>query len=77
VTATEQVSQAMRDVRGGIREITQVLAAQTKTAAANAADLAIVVREVAAVRGANAEQAEQIATLSRGGAGAGAGEPTA
>jgi hypothetical protein len=77
VTATEQVSHAMRHVRSSIREIHQALAAQSKTATTTTADLEIVMREVGSLRAANAEQAELAAALLRGAGGNGTGEPAA
>jgi hypothetical protein len=64
VSATEQIAQAMRGLRGQSRDITSALGAQAKDAALQAADVEIVAREITALRAANTEQAALLASMT-------------
>jgi hypothetical protein len=64
----------MRDVRSRMREITVALGAQAKSATVSANDVAVVAREIAALRVANTEQADMVEGLLKGHAPN--GEPT-
>jgi methyl-accepting chemotaxis protein len=66
VTATEQIAQAMRSLRGQTKDIASALVAQAKEAGMTAADVALLSRELAAIRGTNGEQAKLVAAMTVG-----------
>jgi hypothetical protein len=53
----------MRDVRIRTREIVGALGDQVKTSAAAASDVALIAQEIAGLRRANIEQADQMVVL--------------
>ena len=62
-SATEQVATSMRAMRTRTREIATAVAERVKAATTSAGDITLIAHEIAAVRRANAEQANELASL--------------